>query len=63
MPVNLAELLRPAHTVLLTQECQNGVVGAESSLPALAAAARDSGMLANAGRLAAAARPPGGVRA
>ncbi|KPM54129.1 isochorismatase [Frankia sp. CcI49] len=59
MPVDLAELLRPAHTVLLTQECQNGVVGAQSSLPALAAAARDSGMLANAGRLAAAARAAG----
>src|SRR5262245_32601619 len=59
MAVDLAELLAPAHTVLLTQECQNGVIGTPSSLPALAEAARASGMIANVARLAAGARAAG----
>ncbi|ONH24092.1 isochorismatase family protein [Pseudofrankia asymbiotica] len=59
MAVDLAELLRPAHTVLLTQECQNGVIGTPSSLPALAEVARASGMIANVARLAASARAAG----
>ncbi|MBX6388054.1 MAG: isochorismatase family protein [Frankia sp.] len=59
MALDLAELLRPEHTVLLTQECQKGVIGTPSALPALAEAARESGMLANVGRLAAAARAAG----
>ncbi|MBL7516004.1 hypothetical protein I6A94_40465, partial [Frankia sp. CN4] len=60
MALDLAEVLQPAHTVLLTQECQNGVIGTPSSLPALAEAARASGMIANVGRLAAGAPPAGG---
>lgn len=56
MAVDLAELLGPAHTVLLTQECQNGVIGTPSSLPILAEVARESGMIANVARLAAGAR-------
>jgi nicotinamidase-related amidase len=56
MPPDLRALVDPAHTVLVTQECQNGVVGEEAIFPALAAAARDGGMLGNAGRLAKAAR-------
>jgi nicotinamidase-related amidase len=59
MAVDLAELLRPAHTVLLTQECQNGVIGTPSSLPILAEVARESGMIANVARLAAGARAAG----
>jgi nicotinamidase-related amidase len=59
MPVDLASLLDPAHTVLLTQECQNGVVGARSALPALAEAARSQGVLTAIGRLAAGARASG----
>lgn len=35
----LAELVDPAHTALITSEVQNGVVGADGALPALAEAA------------------------
>jgi nicotinamidase-related amidase len=55
VPIDLAELVRPAHTALVLQECQEGVIGAESALPELAAAARRE-MLPNAARLARAAR-------
>ncbi|MBW5480601.1 cysteine hydrolase [Streptomyces bambusae] len=51
--------LDPATTALLTVECQNGVVGEESALPELAAAARDSGMLARVAELVAAAHRAG----
>nr|WBO76679.1 cysteine hydrolase [Streptomyces sp. SBE_14.2] len=47
----LSELLDPAHTVLLTVECQQGVVGPGSALPELAKEARSSGALANVARL------------
>jgi nicotinamidase-related amidase len=40
MPIDLAELARPAHTALVTQECQRGVMGDLSALPELAANAR-----------------------
>ena len=33
------DLVDPSHTVLLLVECQNGLIGPESSLPALAEAA------------------------
>jgi nicotinamidase-related amidase len=59
MALDLTALLNPAHTVLLTQECQNGVIGTPSSLPILAEQARESGMIANVARLAAAARASG----
>ncbi|WP_327357638.1 isochorismatase family protein [Streptomyces sp. NBC_01304] len=55
----LAELLDPATTVLLTVECQQGVVGTESALPELAAVARESGALGNVARLVAAAHTAG----
>ncbi len=32
----LAELLDPASTALVTQECQGGVIGAQAGLPMLA---------------------------
>lgn len=58
MPLDLAQLVHPAHTALVTQECQNGVIGERSVLPALAAVAR-KGMVRNAARLAHAAREVG----
>jgi nicotinamidase-related amidase len=56
MAADLRELVIPATTVLLTQECQRGVVGPDSMIPALAEAARTSGALANVTRLVHAAR-------
>ncbi|MFF1718260.1 cysteine hydrolase [Streptomyces sviceus] len=55
----LSELIDPESTVLLTVECQQGVVGPESALPELARAARTSGALANVARLVAAAHESG----
>ncbi|WAZ20272.1 cysteine hydrolase [Streptomyces cinnabarinus] len=55
----LSELLDPAGTVLLTVECQQGVVGPDSALPALAEEARSSGALANVARLVAGAHAHG----
>ena len=36
MPVDLTALVEPAHTALVTQECQNGVIGADAVLRELA---------------------------
>ncbi|MBD0737743.1 isochorismatase family protein [Streptomyces sp. CBMA29] len=55
----LAALLGPATTALLTVECQRGVVGRDSALPELAAAARDSGALDRVGGLVAGAHAAG----
>ncbi|MFJ7071135.1 cysteine hydrolase [Streptomyces sp. NPDC098781] len=55
----LRALIDPATTVLLTVECQQGVVGADSALPELAQEARDSGALANVARLVDAAHESG----
>ncbi|OAH15519.1 cysteine hydrolase [Streptomyces jeddahensis] len=55
----LSALLAPAHTVLLTVECQQGVVGTDSALPELAKEARTSGALAAIRRLVAAAHESG----
>ncbi|WNM33839.1 isochorismatase family cysteine hydrolase [Streptomyces sp. Li-HN-5-11] len=55
----LSELLDPATTVLLTVECQQGVVGPDGALPELAREARSSGALANVARLTAAAHDSG----
>ncbi|MGW5252429.1 cysteine hydrolase [Streptomyces sp. NPDC004012] len=57
----LSELLEPRTTVLMTVECQQGVVGPDSALPELARQARSSGTLANVARLVAAAHQ-GGVQ-
>jgi len=57
VPVDLADLLRPAHTALVIQECQRGVIGDHSVLPELAKAA--AAMVPNVARLAAAARRAG----
>ncbi|MEV6766282.1 cysteine hydrolase [Streptomyces sp. NPDC051105] len=55
----LAELIDPVSTVLLTVECQQGVVGPQSALPELAREARASGALGNIARLVAAAHDTG----
>ncbi len=58
MPLDLAALLDPAHTAIVTSEVQNGVVGEPSALPALAEAARAE-MLPNLARLLPVARAAG----
>ncbi|MET8977195.1 cysteine hydrolase [Streptomyces sp. NPDC004539] len=52
-------ILDTENTVLLTVECQEGVVGETAALPQLAAEARESGALANVARLVAAAHRAG----
>lgn len=54
-----AALLDPATTVLLTVECQRGVVGPDSALPELAEEARRSGALDQVARLVSAAHDSG----
>ncbi|GLF95731.1 cysteine hydrolase [Streptomyces yaizuensis] len=55
----LARRLDPATTVLLTVECQRGVVGPGSALPELAAEARSSGALSAVARLTGGAHAAG----
>ena len=59
MPLDLATLVDPAHTALVTQEIQRGVVGEESALPDLAAGVARVGMIGNVAALVAAARTAG----
>jgi nicotinamidase-related amidase len=56
MPIDLPALVAPGHTALVTQECQRGVIGDHSMLPALAEAATASGMVARVAALARGAR-------
>ena len=56
MPLDLVDLVAPAHTALVLQEVQNGVVGSPSVLPTLADAAAAVGLVENCARLAASAR-------
>jgi len=58
MPLDLRSLVAPAHTALVTQECQRGVIGDLSALPALAEAAKGE-MIANVAALVDAARRAG----
>jgi nicotinamidase-related amidase len=58
MPVDLGELLEPAHTALVMNECQKGVIGERSNLPELAKAAQQ-GMVPKLAALTAAARRTG----
>jgi len=55
--LDLRELVDPAHTALVTQEIQRGVIGDQSQLPELAAAARAA--LPQIAKLVAAARAAG----
>jgi len=57
LALDLRALVDPAHTVLVTQEIQRGVVGDQSALPDLAAAARP--VLPRIARLVLAARRRG----
>ena len=58
MAVSLADLVEPGRAALVTQECQNGVIGGHAVFPALAEIARRE-MIPNAARLAKAARAAG----
>jgi nicotinamidase-related amidase len=58
MAADLVTLVDPAHTALVTQECQKGVLGENVVFPALAEIARRE-MIPNAARLAKAARAAG----
>jgi biuret amidohydrolase len=55
--VDLGRLLDPAHTALVANECQRGVIGTESLLPELAEAA--AAIVPNVARLAVTARAAG----
>ena len=57
MALELDQLIAPAHSALVIQECQRGVVGDLSSLPELADNARE--ILPNVARLAESARLAG----
>jgi biuret amidohydrolase len=59
MPLDLHELVAPAHTALVLQEVQNGVVGETSALPVLAAEAKKAGVVEHCAELARAARAAG----
>jgi nicotinamidase-related amidase len=58
MPPELGPVIDPAHTVLILQECQQGVIGPLSALPELAEAARAT-IIPNLVRLVDAARLAG----
>jgi len=58
MPRDITPLVDPAHTVLLLQECQKGVIGSLSALPEMAVAAQKE-MIPNVVRLVGAARRAG----
>lgn len=40
MPLDLATLVNPAHTAIVTQECQNGIIGDSAVLRELATEAQ-----------------------
>jgi nicotinamidase-related amidase len=58
MAVDLAALVDPAVTAVVTSECQNGVIGPQSVLPDLASVAAD-GVIPNGARVCAGARDAG----
>src|SRR4051794_8208473 len=55
MPLDLRELIDPAHTAIVTQECQGAVIGANPALPQLAEIAHREAV-PNIARLVRAAR-------
>ena len=59
MPIDLAELLDPTHTALVTMEMQRGVVGDAAVIRALADEVEALGVIEQATRLATAARTAG----
>jgi nicotinamidase-related amidase len=58
MPPDLGAVIDPAHTVLILQECQQGVIGPLSALPDLAESARTT-IIPNLVRLVEGARAAG----
>lgn len=58
-PDPLDALVDPAHTALVTQECQRGVIGDLAALPELATVCRETGVIARMGELTATARAAG----
>src|SRR6476661_9231633 len=58
MRVNLADIAAPAHTAIVTQECQGAVVGPDAGLAVLAEEARREAV-PNIARLLPAARDAG----
>ena len=56
MPLDLDDLLAPAHTAVLTMELQRGVVGDRSRIPALASAVESGDVIGNTAALLSAAR-------
>ncbi len=59
MPVDLAELLDPSHTAVLTMELQRGVVGDRATIAALAEVVEAAGVVPAAARVVRAARAAG----
>jgi len=57
--MQVAELVVPESTVVLTQECQKGVIGDLSLLPALAESAKAIGLVDNVNRLVTTGRAAG----
>jgi nicotinamidase-related amidase len=58
LPIELASLVDPAHTAVVTQECQKAVLGSTAVFPQLAEAAREQ-MIPNGARLVKEARRVG----
>lgn len=59
MPLDLDALVHPSHTALVTQECQQAVLGDAPIFPELAAAARARDMTARLATIVTAARAAG----
>src|SRR4051812_20020716 len=59
MAVDLADLVAPAHTAVVTSEVQRGVIGDSSALPELATAAKEANLIPNVAKLVRAARAAG----
>ena len=59
MAVDLADLVAPAHTAVVTSEVQRGVIGDSSALPELATAAKEANLIPNVAKLVRAARATG----
>lgn len=55
----LADLVNPAHTAIVTMELQKGIVGDDAILPALPIAVREADILNTAGAVCGAARSAG----
>jgi nicotinamidase-related amidase len=59
MPFDLASMVSPSHTAILTMEMQRGVIGDLAAVPLLADAVAAQGTVANVARLVKAARQAG----